>query len=168
MKRPSRSFVVEVRRQRRSPGEPAPSWTEELQKPHSNGAARDLGPAPRAFAEPPAAVAPARPTGRILPSLVEAPPAIVEPAPAKPPKAAKPAKPAKPRGQPRRSRAPAPQPVRFVEPPPAAATPAPIAEPPAEAVGKDNSARHRRILARYVFGDASKPGQRWKRRISGE
>jgi hypothetical protein len=33
---------------------------------------------------------------------------------------------------------------------------------------KDGSARHRRILARYVFGDASKPGQRWKRRLRGD
>ena len=167
MKRPSRSFVVEVRRQRRPPGEPTPSWTEELQKPYSNGAARDLGPAPRPFAEPPAA-APARPTGRILPSLIEAATPVPEPASTKPPKAAKAAKPAKPRGQPGRSRAPAPQPVRIVEPPLAAAAPPPVAELPAETAGQDRSARHRRVLARYVFGDASKPGQRWKRRMSGE
>jgi len=167
MKRPSRSFVVEVRRQRRPPGEPTPSWTEELQKPHSNGAARDFGPAPNPFAEPPAATAPARPTGRILPSLIEAAAPVPEPVPAKPPRVAKAAKPVKPRAQPRRSRAPAPQPVR-VEPPLAAAAPPPVAELSAETVGQDHSARHRRILARYVFGDASKPGQRWKRRMSGE
>jgi hypothetical protein len=159
MKRPSRSFVVEVRRQRRPPGEPAPSWTEELQKPQSNGAVR--------AAEPPAwpvvetAVAPARPSGRILPSLIEAATPSATPKAAKPPKLAKPAKPAKPRAKHRRPDAPAPQPVRIVEPPP-------VEERAAETVGQDKSARHRRILARYVFGDASKPGQRWKRRVRGD
>jgi hypothetical protein len=161
MKRPSRSFVVEVRRQRRPPGEPNPSWTEELQKPQSNGAARAAEPPPWPVVET-AAAAPARPTGRILPSLIEAAPPAAAPKATKPPKPAKPAKPAKPRAQRRRPHALAPQPVRVAEPPP------PVAELPAETMGQDRSARHRRILARYVFGDASKPGQRWKRRMSGD
>jgi len=167
MKRPSRSFVVEVRRQRRPPGEPNPSWTEELQKPQSNGAARAAEPPPWPVVET-AAGAPARPTGRILPSLIETAPPAAAPMATKPPKPAKPAKPAKPRAQRRRPHALAPQPVRVAEPPLAVAAPPPVAELPAETVGQDRSARHRRILARYVFGDASKPGQRWKRRMSGD
>jgi hypothetical protein len=147
MKRPSRSFVVEVRRQRRPPGEPVSSWVEELQKPEPTAAAREVEPPPR----PAAVAAPARPTGRILPSLIEAP------APAPPQPAAKPPKPAKPRVQRRRARAP--------EPPPVVAAPPPVATRAAEAVDQDRTARHRRFLARYVFGDASKPGQRWKRRF---
>jgi hypothetical protein len=167
MKRPSRSFVVEVRRQRRPPGEPTPSWTEELQKPQSNGANRDAGPPARPFAEPVVA-APSRPTGRILPSLIEAATPVEAPAAAKPPKPAKLAKPAKPRVQRRRPLTPAPQPVRIAEPPLEVAAPPPIAERTLETADQDRSARHRRILARYVFGDASKPGQRWKRRLRGD
>jgi hypothetical protein len=170
MKRPSHSFVVEVRRQRRPPGEPAPSWTEELQKPQPNVAAREAAPPPR----PTAATAPARPTGRILPSLIEAPPLAAPPPAAKPPKPTKPVKPAKslksakPRIQPPRPRVSAPQLIRVPEPPLMVAAPPPLAEPATEAVGQDRSARHRRILARYVFGDASKPGERWKRRFRSE
>jgi len=173
MKRPSRSFVVEVRRQRRPPGEPALSWTEELQRPQSNGAARDPEPPPRRVAET-AAAAPARPTGRILPSLIEAPtpteaPAAAKPPkPAKPAKAVKPAKAAKPRVQRRPSRAPAPQPVRAVEPPPVIAAPPAVAERATDNVDPGRAARHRRFLARYVFGETSKPGERWKRRLRGD
>ncbi len=162
MKRPPRSFVVEVRRQRRPPGEPAPSWAEEAQKSGANGAARDVEPPPRPAAETTTATTPARPTGRILPSLIEAVPAAT-------PKAAKPPKPAKPKAKRRRPRAPAPQPVRVAEPPPAIPAPQPVAEPAAETVNSDRAAtRHRRILARYVFGDALKPGERWKRRFRGD
>jgi hypothetical protein len=169
MKRPSRSFVVEVRRQRRPPGEPTPSWVEELQKPLTNGPARSAEPAPpRPIVE--ASVPPPRPAGRILPSLIEAP-SPTEPqaaTAAKPPKRAKPAKPAKSRAQ-RRPHAAAAQPVRVAESPPAVVAPPPqFAERTAETVGQDRSARHRRILARYVFGEASKPGERWKRRLRGE
>ncbi|MGA2494601.1 MAG: hypothetical protein ABSF67_16915 [Roseiarcus sp.] len=167
MKRPSRSFVVEVRRQRRPPGEPTPSWTEELQRPQSNGAVRAAEPPPRPVVE--TAAAPARPTGRILPSLIEAATPVAAPmAAAKPPKPAKPAKAAKPRAQRRRPQAPAAQPVRVAEPPLAVAAPPPVVELAAETADQDRSARHRRILARYVFGDASKPGQRWKRRLRGD
>jgi hypothetical protein len=167
MKRPSRSFVVEVRKQRRPPGEPTLSWTEELQRPQSNGAVRAAEPPAPPVAET-AVVAPARPAGRILPSLIE--PAAPAPAPAaaKPPKLAKPAKPAKLRAKRRPAQVSTPQPVRIVEPPKPAVAQPQIAEPAAKAVDKDGSARHRRILARYVFGDASKPGQRWKRRLRGD
>jgi len=163
MKRPLRSFVVEVRRQRRPPGEPAPSWAEEAQKSEANGAARDVEPPPRPAAE--TTTAPARPTGRILPSLIEAVPAATP----KAAKAAKPPKPAKPKAQRRRTRAPAPQPVLVAEPPPAMPAPQPVAELAAETMNSDRAAaRHRRILARYVFGDALKPGERWKRRLRGD
>ena len=163
MKRPSRSFVVEVRRQRRAPGEPTPSWTEELQKPQPNVATREAEPPRWPVAEP--ATAPARPTGRILPSLIEA--ATPDDAPAaKPPKPAKSPKPAKPRAQRRRPRAAAPPPDLAPEPRPVVAAPPPVAEPAVAA--EDRSARHRRILARYVFGDVSKPGERWKRRLRGD
>ncbi|MGA2486295.1 MAG: hypothetical protein ABSF49_09910 [Roseiarcus sp.] len=167
MKRPSRSFVVEVRRQRRPPGEPAPSWTEELQKPQPkpqpNVAAREAEPPPRSVAE--AATLPARPTGRILPSLIEAATPAAPPTAARPPKPAKTAKPAKTRAQRRGAQASAPQPIRVAEPPLAVAAPPPVADRAAETPDQDRSARHRRILARYVFGDASKPGERWKRRL---
>jgi len=172
MKRPSRSFVVEVRRQRRPPGEPAPSWTEELQRPQSNGAAGGAEPPSWPVAEA-AAAAPARPTGRILPSLIETMTPAAAPVATKPPKPAKPtkpAKPAKPRVKRRRPQAPASQPVRVVaEPPPPIAAPPPVAERAAgSADPADRAARHRRILARYVFGKASKPGERWKRRLRGD
>jgi hypothetical protein len=159
MKRPPRSFVVEVRRQRRPPGEPAPSWSEELKTSLANGAARDAEPPP----QPAAATAPAsvRPTGRILPSLIEAVPA------AAPAAAARPA-PVKPRAKRRRPQAPAPAPVRVLEPPPVVVAPQPAAEPTPEGVDGRRAARHRRILARYVFGDALKPGERWKRRSRGD
>jgi hypothetical protein len=137
-----------------------------LQKPQTNGAARNAEPPPRPVVE--TAAAPARPTGRILPSLIEAATPAAPPPAAKPPKPAKPAKPAKPRAQRRRPHAPAPQPVHVAEPPLAVAAPPPVAERAAEAVGQDRSARHRRILARYVFGEASKPGERWKRRLRGD
>ena len=162
MKRPSRSFVVEVRRQRRPPGEPALSWTEELQKPRTKSAARSPEPPPRPAVETMTVAAPARPTGRILPSLIEAAPA------AAPTKAAKPPKIVTPKPQRRRAPAPAPTPVLVVEPPPAVVAPPPAAEPTAQAVDPARTARHRRILARYVFGDALKPGERWKRRIRGD
>ena len=48
------------------------------------------------------------------------------------------------------------------------AAPPPVAEPAAETANPGRAARHRRILARYVFGDALKPGERWKRRIRGD
>jgi hypothetical protein len=167
MKRPSRSFVVEVRKQRRPPGEPALSWTEELQKPQSNGAARAAEPAAPPLVEA-AVVAPARPAGRILPSLIEPTAPAPTPTAAKPPKLAKPAKAAKPQAKRRPTHASAPPPVRIVEPPKTVAAQPQIAELAATTVDKDGSARHRRILARYVFGDASKPGQRWKRRLRGD
>jgi hypothetical protein len=162
---------VEVRRQRRAPGEPTPSWTEELQKPQPNVAAREVEPPRWPVVEP--ATAPARPTGRILPSLIEAAtpaaaPTAKPPKPVKSPKPAKSAKPAKPRVQRRRPRAATPQPNLAPEPRPVVAPPPPVAEPAAKAVDQDRSARHRRILARYVFGDASKPGERWKRRLRGD
>lgn len=163
MKRPSRSFVVEVRRQRRAPGEPTPSWTEELQKPQPNVAAREAEPPRWPIVEP--AAAPARPTGRILPSLIEAATPADAP-PVKPPKPAKSPKPAKPRAQRGGPRAAAPSPNLAPEPRPVVAAPPPVAEPAARV--EDRSARHRRILARYVFGDASKPGERWKRRLRGD
>ncbi len=162
MKRPPRSFVVEVRRQRRPPGEPAPSGAEEAQKSQANGAARDVEPPPRPAAE--TEPAPARRTGRILPSLIEAAPAATP----KAAKAAKPPAPAKPRVQRRRPRARPPQPVRVPEPPPVVAAPPPVAEPAAETANSGRAARHRRILAHYVFGDAIKPGERWKRRVRGD
>jgi hypothetical protein len=165
MKRPSRSFVVEVRRQRRPPGEPTPSWVEELQKPEPGPAAREPEPPPR----PAAAIAapPPRPAGRILPSLIEAAAPVEAATAAKPPKRAKPVKSPKPRAQRRRPEATAPQLLRVAEPP-AVVAPPPVAERTTEAADQDRSARHRRILARYVFGDASKPGQRWKRRLRGD
>jgi hypothetical protein len=168
MKRPSRSFVVEVRKQRRPPGEPTLSWAEELQKPQSNAATRAAEPPAAPVAET-AVVAPARPVGRILPSLIEpAPPPAPAPIAAKPPKLAKPAKAAKPRTKRRPADASLLQPIRFVEPPKVVLAPPQIAKPAAKTADKDESARHRRILARYVFGDASKPGQRWKRRLRGD
>jgi hypothetical protein len=157
MKRPPRSFVVEVRRQRRPPGEPAPSWAEEPSKPVAKRAAREVGPPPQPAAA--AATVSARPTGRILPSLIEAVPAAA-------PTPAKPKAPAKPRVQRRRPSAPAP--VRVAEPPPPAPAPQPVAEPTAKAAGPDRAARHRRILARYVFTGAPKAGDRWKRRLRGD
>ena len=161
MKRPSRSFVVEVRRQRRPPGEPQPSWTEELQRPRSKPAARHAEPPPLPpVVETAPPNAPVRPAGRILPSLIESAPEA--PTPVAPPK------PAKARIQRRRAPAAAPQPVRFAEPPPAIVAAPPIAEPPSEAAGADRAERHRRILARYVFGGGLKPGQRWKRRLHGD
>lgn len=157
MKRPPRSFVVEVRRQRRPPGEPAPSWSEEPKKSGAKGAARDAEPPPQPAVA--ATTASVRPTGRILPSLIEAVPATA-------PAAAKPPAPAKPRAQRRRPRVPAP--VHIAEPPPVVVAPQPAAEPAAQAVDPSRAARHRRILARYVFGDALKPGERWKRRSRGD
>jgi len=159
MKRPPRSFVVEVRRQRRPPGEPAPSWSEEPKKFGANGAARDADPPPQPVAAAPAASA--RPIGRILPSLIEAVPATAPAAITRP-------APVKPRAQRRRPRAAPPAPVRVVEPPPVAVAPEPAAEPAPQAVDPGRAARHRRILARYVFGDALKPGERWKRRSRGD
>jgi hypothetical protein len=163
MKRPPRSFVVEVRRQRRPPGEPALSWAEESLKSGANETAREPEPPPAPAAETVTATAPApaRRTGRILPSLIEA---VPEAAPAA---EAKPKAPARPKAQ-RRPRKPAPAPVRVVEPPPAVAPPQPVAEPAAEGAQPDRAARHRRILARYVFGDSLKPGERWKRRRRGD
>ena len=81
MKRPPPSFVVEVRRQRRPAGEPVRSWFEE---PEPVEAAPSIQ---AVFAEPPPASvesAPARPVGRILPSLIEPPPAAEEPPAVKP------------------------------------------------------------------------------------
>ena len=160
MKRPPRSFVVEVRRQRRPPGEPAPSWSEEPKRSGVKGAARDAEPPPQPAVA--ATTASVRPTGRILPSLIEAVPATV-PAATKRPAAL-----AKPRVQRRRPRVPAPAPVHIAEPPPVVVAPQPAAEPAAQSVDLNRAARHRRILARYVFGDALKPGERWKRRSRGD
>ena len=161
MKRPPRSFVVEVRRQRRPPGEPAPSWSEEPKKSAVNGATREAEPPPQPAAA--TTTASVRPTGRILPSLIE-----IEAVPATAPAAAKRPTPAKPRVQRRRPRVPAPAPVHVAEPPPVGVAPQPAAEPAAQAVDPSRAARHRRILARYVFGDALKPGERWKRRSRGD
>jgi hypothetical protein len=159
MKRPPRSFVVEVRRQRRPPGEPAPSWSEEPKKSEVKGAARDAEPPPQPAVA--ATIASVRPTGRILPSLIEA-------APPTAPAAAKRPAPIKPRVQRRHPRVPTPAPVHVAEPPPVVVAPQAAAEPAAQAVDPGRAARHRRILARYVFGDALKPGERWKRRSRGD
>jgi len=162
MKRPPRSFVVEVRRQRRPPNEVPASWAEEALKSVETGLA-DARPAAAPAPPPAAPVAPAKPTGRILPSLIEIappPPALAE----------APAKAKRPAGRPRRAKPAAPTPipdrVRRVEP---AAAPPPAAPEPATAgPPSGDPARHRRILARYVFGGALKPGERWKRRLRGE
>ena len=157
MKRPPRSFVVEVRRQRRPPSEPASSWAEEALK--ANGVSLDE-PKPAAAPAPIATASlPTKPTGRILPSLIEAQPVPSPAAPA--------ANPAKPRLKRRVKRKPAaPPPARIVAPPPAVAPP--IVEPPAAPASPRDEVRHRRILARYVFSGSLKPGERWRRRLRGK
>ena len=177
MKRPPRSFVVEVRRQKRPSGEVASSWTEEALKSNRMKADGPRVPAepspvrvPVAPSEPAPAGVPAasseppRPTGRILPSLIETQ------APARAPAAAaEKAKPTKTRAPRRRGRPPAPAVApastafMFPEPKPTA-PPKPAAEPSTETARTRDLARHRRILARYVFGGSLKSGARWKRR----
>jgi hypothetical protein len=168
MKRPPPSFVVEVRRQRRPAGEPVRSWFEEPE-------AAEAAPSVQAiFAEPspaPVESAPARPAGRILPSLIEPPPAPDEPPAIKPRKtrsdagktsAAK-ARASKIRA-PRRA-APAPHPATPYAPP---ATPQPAMQAPmraaSDSVKPSRAERHTRILTRYVYGEP-KPGESWKRRL---
>jgi len=157
MKRPPRSFVVEVRRQRRPPSEPASSWAEEALK--ANGVTLEEAKPAAAPAPVPAASPPAKPTGRILPSLIEAQSVPSSAAPA--------ANPAKPRLKRRVKRKPAaPPPARVVAPPLVAAPP--IVEQPAAPASPRDEVRHRRILARYVFSGSLKPGERWKRRLHGK
>ncbi len=167
MKRSPRSFVVEVRRQRRPPDETAPSWAEEALKSERRVSVDRPTRAAERMAAPttpvPAASVAARPTGRILPSLIEAPPVEVVAAAAKP----APVKTRAPR-RPRRPAAPIPPPIAFVEPVAIVLTRPPVAELAKEPARPGGSARHRRILARYVFGGDLKPGERWKRRARGE
>jgi hypothetical protein len=167
MKRPPHSFVVEVRKQRRPPGEPAKSWFEE--PPPAAPTPASLA----AFAEPAAApidTAPARPAGRILPSLVEPPPASdVSAPPAVKPRKAKAAEKKLPAykklpGYKKR--------LAKMQEPPRAPAPPPVHVAPqlASAVASDSrqpsrAERHSRILKRYVYGGEPKAGERWKRRL---
>jgi hypothetical protein len=173
MKRPPHSFVVEVRKQRRPPGEPAKSWFEE--PPPTAPTPASLA----AFAEPAAApsdTAPARPAGRILPSLVEPPPAsdvgaraVVKPRKAKAAAAEKklPAYKKLPGYKKRLAklheppRAPAPPPVQTQ-----IAAPSHHPTSATETRQPSRAERHARILKRYVYGGGEpKAGERWKRRL---
>jgi hypothetical protein len=168
MKRPPPSFVVEVRRQRRPAGEPVRSWFEEPQPAEAAASVHAV------FAEPPPApreTAPARPAGRILPSLIAPAPAIEDAPLVKPRKArasvekAPEAKTRAPKTRAPRRVAPAPHVPTPYAPP---ATPRAIIQTPTRAAsepGKSSRAeRHSRILTRYVFGEP-KPGESWKRRL---
>ncbi|THD43371.1 MAG: hypothetical protein E7774_13050 [Bradyrhizobium sp.] len=177
MKRPPHSFVVEVRRQRRPPGEAAKSWFEEPAPAAATPAAL------AAFAEPAAAPveapAPSRPAGRILPSLVEPAPAEPSPVLATPPAAKRRGRPAAtgsktPRAKTpagRASKAPrAAEPIgvamRASHPAPTEIAAKSAAALPAPESGRSARAeRHARILERYVFIGEPKPGERWKRRL---
>lgn len=79
MKRPPHHFVVEVRRQRRSTNGSSKSWLEEPR--FAAAVASEPAPGPIVFDAKPPPVIPARPQGRILPSLTEAAPIVaIEPA----------------------------------------------------------------------------------------
>jgi hypothetical protein len=159
MKRPPPSFVVEVRKQRRPPGEPAKSWFEE--PPPTAPTPASLA----AFADPaPAEAAPSRPAGRILQSLVEPSPApdLGEPPVVKPRKAKAAAAEKKLPGYKKRlakmqeaPRAPAPPPIQATLQPAAAI----------DSRQPSRAERHARILKRYVYGGEPKAGERWKRRL---
>jgi hypothetical protein len=116
MKRPPHSFVVEVRRQRRSPNSGEKSWAADpaltgaaAAFERSPGAAALFAPEPKAARPPePASL---RPTGRILPSLADlepvAPPvAAAAPAPQFEPEALKPARKPRAKPQPKSRKAP--------------------------------------------------------------
>lgn len=191
MKRPPHTFVVEVRRQRRSTNSDVKAWSAE--PPFADAPAL-------VEAEPKAPIAaeapPSRPQGRILPSLVDLEPIA-------PPVEDAAASPRRRRG----GLAPTPKPKTRAKPdwggkspPPGPSAAAPkrktdIAAPRANAerragvlatlaVAEDDpglpdagsrsataepdgarQARHRRILERYVLGAEIKPGERWKRRL---
>jgi hypothetical protein len=186
MKRPPPTFVVEIRRQRRSTNAGAKTWlaAPPLAFPAS-GPGRPSGAAALFEAEakaPPAPEAPpSRPRGRILPSLADLEPVAppVEEAAASPrrgrkssaptPKPRRKAKVASRAAKPKREAAPAETlagvlaALALAEAKPAAAAAAPE-NATAEPAGTRQT-RHRRILERYVLGAELKPGERWKRRL---
>jgi hypothetical protein len=185
MKRPHPPFVVEVRKQRRSTNGNGKSWLTESRFAgaitETAGASDPLArfeapPAPPA--ETPAETAPARPTGRILPSLIDLAPTGLAAEEAEPPR----------RG--RRGAASAKRKAKRETPRETEPTNAPAAEHSEVAldavaaaarasaaleIGAATSAgqgdeprrpdRHRRVMERYVFGGVRKPGQRWKLRL---
>ncbi len=174
MKRPPPSFVVEVRKQRRPPGESAKSWYEEPPPTPATPASLAV------FAEPaPAEAAPSRPAGRILQSLVEpalAPdlgePTAIKPRRAKTADAERLPAYKRPSGGKKlfdykkmlaKIREP-----RHVEPPPREPAPPPIqavAATTAESRQPARAERHARILKRYVHRGEPKAGEGWKRRL---
>jgi hypothetical protein len=173
MKRPPPSFVVEVRKQRRPPGESAKSWYEEPPPTPATPASLAV------FAEPaPAEAAPSRPAGRILQSLVEPAlaPDLGEPSAIKP-RRAKTAEAERLPAYKRPSGGKKPldykkmlakiREPRHVEPPPAPPpqliqAAAPVAS---ESRQPARAERHARILKRYVHRGEPKAGERWKRRL---
>jgi hypothetical protein len=175
MKRPPHSFVVEVRRQRRPPGEAAKSWFEEPAPATATPAAL------AAFAEPAPAEAPApsRPAGRILQSLVEPAPAEPSPVLAAPAAAKRRGRPAAAGSKTPRAKTSAGRPTKAPRPadpiglalraphpaPPESATKSAASSPTKEADRSARAERHARILERYVFIGEPKAGERWKRRL---
>jgi hypothetical protein len=194
MKRPPHTFVVEVRRQRRSTNSNGKGWLTEptpaLSERYAGAAA--LFEAERKAPPAPAAAA-ARPQGRILPSLVDvepSPPAFEEEAAPPRRKRERPAAASKPKTRAKKEtgrelaprRRPAPTaieqpgpsaPPRSFEEPAAAwrgigETDAVVAARPEAAAAErsgERQARHRRIMERYALGVELKPGERWKKRL---
>ena len=185
MKRPHPPFVVEVRKQRRSTNGNAKSWlTESRFAGAITETAAAFDPLARFEAPPappveaPAETAPARPTGRILPSLIDLAPTDLAAEEAAPPRRGR-------RGAASATRKAKRETRREAEPANAPAAEESEAALDAVAAAARASAalearaatsagqgdeptrpdRHRRVLERYVFGGARKPGQRWKRRL---
>lgn len=177
MKRDPKPFVVEVKR-----GTRRSSFLEQYdQMPAMTDAQRRADAA--LFAPPPASAAPevvrAEPSRRILPSLVEPKPAVIEVDETDPSSERRPrpvGRPRKPRpveleateAIPHRSAHVAQPPRQEAPPPPAMMTP--VAEdvveasPPPSTVEARVRLRDRSaILARYVLGTKPAPGARWAR-----
>jgi hypothetical protein len=173
MKRPPPTFIVEVRKQRRSTSEngksplAGPGFARPAPPPQAAPAVVGAPPAPPSDA----AATPPRPTGRILPSLVDLAPApsaaAATPRRKRESLAAtrKPRKTPQTRATPEADRGGAPPRGPAAEAIAEALAGAPPPTAAVEGVAATRPSRHRRVMERYVFGADREPGARWKRRL---
>jgi hypothetical protein len=187
MKRPHSTFVVEVRKQRRPTNGNGKSW---LTEPRFADSIAEAAPASEPLARletppsPPAAsgpeTTPARPTGRILPSLIDLAPTDLSAEDAAPSRRGRgrlggASKARKATRQARREAELANVPAAVEDEVAldataaaaraSAALEASATTPAGEDAEATRADRHRRVMERYVFGPAQKSGQRWKRRL---
>jgi hypothetical protein len=172
MKRPSRPFLVEVKRNRKPTKAPVPLFPQAEERPPLRSAMFEAAESALASAAQDLKPAEERRGPRILPSLIVEEPSLAAEEPAIDEDA--PVRQRRPRVAPGRPKRQAGAPVETCEPPAARVEPAPRPEPvPVSATGprppaplRGEAARPaRRTRSRAKGAETLPRGQRWKRRL---